>query len=224
MPKYKVGDHVLVRLSGGRIVEATIKAIVDMTDGTRLQVSFGGETALIYLWQVGKSVLGTRTLTATYAGDANFSGSSGTKNQQVIFKFAGFYSPLSAAGDSSYSGSYNIGKSVTAKWNLQDHSGTYLGYLNANSVLAVGPVPSVNGVCPVPSQVPKVLNSTQYPYPVATLYSPTIAAKGNTTFRIASSNNQFILNWDTTPFTAGCYVLEVDLDSGQAERTALKLQ
>jgi hypothetical protein len=115
MPKYKVGDHVLVRLSGGRIVEATIKAIVDMTDGTRLQVSFGGETALIYLWQVGKSVVGTRTLTATYAGDANFSGSSGTKNQQVIFKFAGFYSPLSAAGDSSYSGSYNIGKSVTAK-------------------------------------------------------------------------------------------------------------
>jgi len=46
MPKYKVGDHVLVRLSGGRIVEATIKAIVDMTDGTRLQVSFGGETVL----------------------------------------------------------------------------------------------------------------------------------------------------------------------------------
>jgi hypothetical protein len=52
MPKYKVGDHVLVRLSGGRIVEAKIKAIVDMTDGTPLQVSFGGETSLIYLWQV----------------------------------------------------------------------------------------------------------------------------------------------------------------------------
>jgi hypothetical protein len=32
------------------------------------------------------------------------------------------------------------------------------------------------------------------------------------------------LNWDTTPFSAGCYVLEVDLDSGQVERTALKLQ
>jgi hypothetical protein len=54
MPKYKVGDRVVVKLSGGRIVEATIKAIVDTTDGTRLQVSFGEETALIYLWQVAE--------------------------------------------------------------------------------------------------------------------------------------------------------------------------
>ena len=29
MPKHKVGDHLLVKLSGGKIVEATIKAIVD---------------------------------------------------------------------------------------------------------------------------------------------------------------------------------------------------
>jgi hypothetical protein len=35
----------------GRIVEATIKA-VDTTDGVRLQVSFGEETALIYTWQI----------------------------------------------------------------------------------------------------------------------------------------------------------------------------
>jgi hypothetical protein len=47
MPKHKVGDHVLVKLSGGRIVEATIKAVVETTDGVRLQMSFGKETALI---------------------------------------------------------------------------------------------------------------------------------------------------------------------------------
>jgi hypothetical protein len=52
MPKYKVGDHLIVKLSGGRIVEATVKAIVDKTDGVRLQVSFGNETALIYPWQI----------------------------------------------------------------------------------------------------------------------------------------------------------------------------
>ena len=52
MPKYKVGDHVLVKLSGGRIVEATIKAIRETTEGERLQVSFGEETALIYPWQI----------------------------------------------------------------------------------------------------------------------------------------------------------------------------
>ena len=53
----KVGDHVLVKLSGGRIVEATIKAIVDATEGTRLQVDFGyDETALISEWQVVQNV------------------------------------------------------------------------------------------------------------------------------------------------------------------------
>jgi hypothetical protein len=52
MRKYKVGDHLLVKLSGGRIVEATVKAIVETTEGVRLQVSFGEETARIYLWQI----------------------------------------------------------------------------------------------------------------------------------------------------------------------------
>jgi hypothetical protein len=53
MPKYKIGDHVLLKLSGGRIVEATIKAIIDTTEGMRLQVDFGyDETSLIYDWQV----------------------------------------------------------------------------------------------------------------------------------------------------------------------------
>jgi hypothetical protein len=54
MPKYKVGDQVLVKLSGGRIVEAEVKAITESTDGVRLQVSFGNETGLIYLWQIVK--------------------------------------------------------------------------------------------------------------------------------------------------------------------------
>ncbi len=52
MPKYKVGDRLLVALSGGRIVKAEVKAVRETTEGTRLQVSFGEETALIYLWQV----------------------------------------------------------------------------------------------------------------------------------------------------------------------------
>jgi hypothetical protein len=52
MRKHKVSDHLPVKLSGGRIVQATIKAIIDTTDGVRLQVSFGEETARIYLWQI----------------------------------------------------------------------------------------------------------------------------------------------------------------------------
>jgi hypothetical protein len=49
---YTVGDHLLVTLSGGRIAKATVKAAVDTTGGLRLQVSFGEETGLNYLWQV----------------------------------------------------------------------------------------------------------------------------------------------------------------------------
>jgi hypothetical protein len=50
---YAVGDHVKVNLHTGRIVEATIKAVIERTGGKRLQVDFGkDETALVYLWQV----------------------------------------------------------------------------------------------------------------------------------------------------------------------------
>jgi hypothetical protein len=52
MSDHKVGDHVLVKLSGGRIVEATVKAVIETTNDVRLQVSFGEETARIYEWQI----------------------------------------------------------------------------------------------------------------------------------------------------------------------------
>jgi len=40
--KYKVGDRLLVKLSGGRLVQATVKAIRETIE----------ETALVYLWQI----------------------------------------------------------------------------------------------------------------------------------------------------------------------------
>ena len=52
MSDFKVGQHVAIKLSGGRLVEAEIKAIIEATEGKRLQVSFGDETARICLWQV----------------------------------------------------------------------------------------------------------------------------------------------------------------------------
>ncbi len=49
---HKIGDRVKIKLTGGRLVDAEIKAVVEATEGKRLQVSFGEETARIYLWQV----------------------------------------------------------------------------------------------------------------------------------------------------------------------------
>jgi len=52
-PEYKVGDRILVSLSSGRVEEATVKAVIQQNNETRLQVDFGfDETALVYLWQV----------------------------------------------------------------------------------------------------------------------------------------------------------------------------
>jgi hypothetical protein len=45
---FAVGDRIKVNLHTGRIVEATIKAVINRTDGSRLQADFGkDETALI---------------------------------------------------------------------------------------------------------------------------------------------------------------------------------
>ena len=41
LSEFKVGDRVKVNLHTGRIVEATVKALIERTDGKRLQVDFG---------------------------------------------------------------------------------------------------------------------------------------------------------------------------------------
>ena len=47
---YAVGDLVKVNPHTGRIVDATVKAVIEGTDGKRLQVDFGkDETALVHL-------------------------------------------------------------------------------------------------------------------------------------------------------------------------------
>jgi hypothetical protein len=52
MSDHNVGDRVKIQLTGGRLVDAEIKAIIETTQGKRLQVSFEEETARIYLWQI----------------------------------------------------------------------------------------------------------------------------------------------------------------------------
>ena len=51
--QFKVGDSVSLTLHTGRIVDGTVRAIVEKTDGMRLQVDYGkDETALVELWRV----------------------------------------------------------------------------------------------------------------------------------------------------------------------------
>lgn len=51
--QFTVGESVSVTLHTGRIVDGTVRAIVEKTDGVRLQVDYGkDETALVELWRV----------------------------------------------------------------------------------------------------------------------------------------------------------------------------
>jgi hypothetical protein len=51
--QFRVGDHVIVSLSSGRVEEATVKAVIQQDNETRLIVDYGfDETATVSLWQV----------------------------------------------------------------------------------------------------------------------------------------------------------------------------
>lgn len=140
------------------------------------------------------------------------------------YTFIGFLSPLATASETSYSGAFTLGKSVTTKWQLKDSNGNSVTALNVNTLYATGPYAALrSGPACQPTQAPLISSYTgALPPNISVLYSPNSGAKGSSTFR--NSSNQYVFNWDTKTVTAGCYVIELDLDSGQVERTALKLQ
>jgi hypothetical protein len=51
--KFQAGDRILVSLSARRVEEATVKAVIQQDNETRLIVDYGhDETATVSLWQV----------------------------------------------------------------------------------------------------------------------------------------------------------------------------
>jgi hypothetical protein len=157
-----------------------------------------------------KPAVGPITLTATYAGDANYYGStSAPYTQNVIYKFIGFLSPLNLT---AYSGTFNLGKAVPLKWQLTDWSGAYVSQLSTLQTLTAifnsGPA----ATC--------AASTSGTPF---VLYSPSSGVTGNSTFRYDTTNNQFVFNWDTTSVSstgAGCYTLVMVLNDGSAAKMA----
>ena len=157
---------------------------------------------------------GSHTLTATYSGDGNFIGSSGTSSVQetVTYVFTGFFSPLVAAGTfsaPSFAGTANLGNAVPIKWALQNATGNYISSLSTATLLEAIPNPSCSGA-PTGNAI--------------VLYSPTVGAKGGSTFKF--STNQFVFNWDTsTGVTPGCFTLVLFLSDGSpAKATTIQLK
>jgi hypothetical protein len=126
--------------------------------------------------------------------------------------FAGFFSPLTAAGAfsaPSFSGTATLGKGIPIKWSLQGAAGNFISDLSTTTVLEAISNPSCSGA-PTGN--------------VILLYSPTTGAKGGSTFRF--STNQFVFNWDTsTGVTPGCYTLVLQLNDGSPlKATTIQLQ
>ena len=119
------------------------------------------------------------------------------QNGQLLtgcYTFTGFSAP--AAGSSAVQGAL-----VPITWLVQDFSnknGAFVSNSSANTVVAIGPINN-DAVCVSPA---------------ANTPRTTIALKGaGITFNPAT--NQFSFNWNTIGFAPGCYLLELDLDSGQ---------
>jgi hypothetical protein len=162
------------------------------------------------------SVVGWRTLTATYSGDSSFFTSYDSKNQQVIYKFTGFLPPLKMVGDTSTPPSLEDDL-IPIKWQLQDYKGNYISDLTVNTlgVSFVGPAPK-NCVCPLPPPPNQ---------PVANLiwlYKNGAVAQYSS-FSYDTKYKQFVFKWNAEHFKTGCYILELDLNDGTVRRTSLRV-
>ena len=94
-------------------------------------------------------------------------------------------SPLSTAGTItalSFSGSVNQGSAVPLKWEILDANGNPISDLSTLQPMQACPTTG-RTVPPASSSVP----------PCVLLYSPTIGAKGNSTFRFSSAPVHFQL-------------------------------
>ena len=154
------------------------------------------------------------TLTATYGGDAQFSGSAGTRQHSVVagYTFLGFQSPLATAGtlaSPTDSGTSNLGHAIPIKWQLLDNSGKNVTLLSSTASLKA--VAYAGTAC-----------SGLATGAATVLYLPTVGATGGSTFR--SSGSGVIFNCDTTTVGAGCYELVVQFDDGSTKATTVRLR
>jgi len=156
---------------------------------------------------------GPHTFTVT-ATDVAGNQTQIANNYTVAYNFLGFLSPLGPAGSvaaPSFSGTAKQGSAVPLKWELLDGAG------NVTSNLS-----SVTSIVACPSSGPNATPGA----PCVLLYSPTVGAKGNSSFRFSSP--QFIFNWDTASTigsVAGFFTVEVQLNDGSpAKATTIQFK
>ncbi|HSE84647.1 MAG TPA: kelch repeat-containing protein [Candidatus Binatia bacterium] len=142
------------------------------------------------------------TATATFAGDANHTGSSDNKSITITtaFVFNGFYSPIGGSVESGNGGSYanpvrsfKLGSTIPVKFGAT--------WLN-------GGAPLITGIHTL--QAVKYSNATDSDAPIDA--TPTDAATTGNQFRLTSPDWHF--NLSTKGFSAGTWLLIATLEDG----------
>ena len=109
---YLVTWTVAVNAPGAGTPTGTVM-VSDGTDSCSAAVA-AGQCSLT------STTVGAKTLTATYSGDTNFNGSSGTESHSVQFDFAGFFAPLENLPAINKA---KAGQAIPIKWQLTDALG-----------------------------------------------------------------------------------------------------
>jgi trimeric autotransporter adhesin len=215
-----LGQSLTVKFVGVTPTAATGSVTVRDVTGASCTGAVSGGTGscvltLPILTSTGKSVVGKRTLTATFTdSNGNYAGGPFTTVAWVQYNFVGFLAPIKLA---AYSGTYNLGKSLPIKWQLLTNSGAVIGMTNLDltkvSLIAYFNGAPVNNVCPVNDG--SAVNLV--------LYNSISGAPGNSSFKFGS--NQFTFNWDTSVnLGKGCYTIKLSLDDATIKETSLQLQ
>jgi hypothetical protein len=193
------------------LLNATISATYTCADGLSGLTTCVGSQANGAAFKAAAVGLNTFVVSATdIAGNVT----QVTNTYTVAYSFLGFFTPLAAAGTPSaptVSGSFNLGKVLPLKWELDDANGTPVVDLSSLSLLQAIRNPACAG--PPPSGSATLL-----------LYNPTSGAAGNSTFRVSSSGTQYIFNWDTSSVSAGCYNLVAQTKDTKSYATIVQLK
>jgi hypothetical protein len=149
-------------------------------------------------------VVGNITLTATYAGDSNFNGSSGTAAHEVDYSVT-ISPPKSPA---------NLGSSIPIVFQVKGNQGVVISDLSV--VLLIESV--YNGSHVPPGGCVASSSGTHVP-----LYQNPNFSTGQSSLRFVSSSYQF--NWDSTSAQGlGCYTALIYLKDSSNPRMTTPIQ
>ena len=178
-------------------VDATGSAIAPCTARV---TGVGGLGQTLPVSYTSNTMAGTATAMATWAGDANHTGSTGTATFKINpFRLGGFYQPVDMNGVLN---TVKAGSTVPLKFEL------FSGSTELTSTTAVKSFAAVSVNCSTSAAVDDV----------------EVTATGGTSLRYDTTGGQFIQNWQTPKTAGACIKVTMTAADGSAMSALFKLK